>query len=497
MHLRSWLIALALCCTLALTSTARDRTRDLDETERPSPPVVVDTRSQADVAQQQGDYPKVIELTNWLIDNFPKDHPYFAFHLRASAKIEMGRVAGSGKLVREGISDARLAILADGAKYPWLHIPYAYGLSTLAEIERRPEHAELAIKVVSSVLAAPPTKEFTDEDRANLFYQRGLAFAAKNDLKAAAADQSEAIRLSPNHLGAHVKRAAMLAALGKTKEAQAAYDEAVNNFPNVLLVYNDRGAFRRNTRDLDGAIGDFTRCLEIDPTFAVGFLNRGFCLADQNSPQAAEGDFSAALKLKLDVATSGIAYRFRATARLLQGNAAAAIADFNAAIKADPRDATLYEERGFANFFNKSFPAAISDFSKAMQMNPKAIHLLPWQALALSRSGQSAEGRVLLESAPAGKTPPTGWVAKLDDLLLDKISADELLEAVLNPDPNEKNRRLCEAQFFIGQKQLLHEEATTATSHFREALACNEHSLSAFRGARYELNDFKQDDLKQ
>ncbi len=277
-----------------------------------SPPQVLSARSQADAAYQQRDYAKVIELSNWLLENYPQDHPYVPYYLRASAKIELGRAAGSSKQVRDGITDARQALTVSGTAYPWLHIPYLYGLTSLAEIERRPEHAEMGIKVITPVLSLPTHKDYTEDDRANLFYQRGLAYAAKRDFKLAAADHAEAIRLSPGHLGSYVKRAAALASLGQTKQALAAYDAAVDRFPSVLLVFNDRGNFKRSTGDLQGAVEDFSACLQIDPKSAVGYINRGLCLAEQNNPEIAEGDYSEALKLKPDASMTVLAYRLRA-----------------------------------------------------------------------------------------------------------------------------------------------------------------------------------------
>jgi tetratricopeptide (TPR) repeat protein len=453
-----------------------------------SPPQVLEARSRAETSYQQGDYARVVELTNWLIQNYPNDNLYVALHLRASAKVELGRIAGSAKQVREGISDARKALATNGAKYPWLHIPYLYGLSSLAEIERRPEHADLAIKVVTPVLGFPLAKDYTKDDRANLYYQRGLAYAARRDYKSAAADHAEAIRLTPQHLGAHVKRPEALAAMGQPKEALAAWDDAVAKFPNEVLVFNERGKYRRIAGDLEGAVDDFTRCLSIDPKFAVGYVNRGLCLAEQNSPQAAEGEYSEALKLAPAGPQAILALRLRAAARLAQGNAAGAIADFAVAIKADPQNAALFEERGYARYFQKEFAEAVADFGKARQLNPELAHLVPWQSLAKARAGEAAEARTLLENSLSGKTPPAGWTAKVCNYLLDNAREQELFDAAR--EAGAQGKHLCEAHYFAGQKQLLREEAASAADHFREAVDTKAFELAAFRGARYELSDF-------
>ncbi len=453
---------------------------------------MVEARSKADAAYDRGDFAKVVELATWLIENYPNDNVQVGYYLRASGKVEMGRALGSGKQVRDGITDARQAIVLAGNQYPWVHIPYVYGLSSLAEIEKRAEHADLAIKIVTPVLQLPESKTFSSEDRANLYYQRGLAYAARRDFKLSANDHAEAIRLSPQHLGSHIKRAEALASLGQTKESLAAYDQAVSRFPNVLAVVNDRGKLKRSLGDLNGAIVDFTRGLAIDPAYAVCYVNRGLCLFEQNSSQAAEGDFSEALKLKLDPGTNVLALRLRSGARLAQGKAADAIKDLNVAIKIEPKDATLFEERGCANLFQKDYAAAQSDFSKALQLNPKRPHVLAWQWVALSRSGKGDEARTLVETAVAAKTPPTGWQAKLCAFLLDQANEHELFEAASSDaDPAEKTRHGCEARYFAGQKQLLKDDAMKAAELFREAVASRQYSMSAYRGACFELGEFK------
>jgi len=491
--IRSLLLVISTACVLAPAAYARDRNRDRDrdQDQRESPPAAVEARAAADAAYQRQDFPKVIEVTSWLIRNFPLDHAHVAYHLRASAKIELGRSSVSPKQIREGIADARQALSLAGGEYPWLHIPYLYGLSSLAEIEKRPEHADQAIKVITPVLQLPTRKDYTAEDRANLFYQRALAYAARGDFSSAAKDQGEAIRLNPEHLGAHVKRAAAYAALGQNQQALAAYDEAVHRFPDDVVVHNDRGFFRRSSGDLDGAIGDFTRCLALDSKFAVGYINRGLCLSEQNNPRPAEVDFSQALALKLDGGLNVSVLRLRASARLAQGKAAAGINDLSAAIRSSSQDATLFEERAQAHFFEKNFSAAASDFARARQLSPQAARIIFWQSAAHARGGQVDQARSLLENEMNGKSPPTGWPAKTCAFLLEQLPEDEYLAAAADSDAREKNRRSCEAHYFAGQAELIRGEQTKAAERFRQAVATGEFSLASYRGARFELGDFK------
>lgn len=490
------LSAFVLVLALGVSAFAKDRDRDRDRNDFEPPPVpqknpeADKNRAEADQANQRGDYRRVIELSNLLLTSFPTDNPHVAYYLRAGAQIELGRQARSAKQIREGIADARQGLTLEGKKYAWLYIPYLYGLSSLAEIEKRTEHADLAIQVAGPLIQRPVGAEFSADDKANILYQRALAQTTRNDMNAAILDYTEAIRLTPQFMAAHIKRAEALMTQRRTREAASAWDEAVKLFPKMMIVYNNRGNFRRSSGDLDGAVVDFSRSLEIDPKFAIGYVNRGLCLVEQDNPQAGEGDFSQALKLPLDPATQLLAYRLRAVARLSQGNAKDSMADYTAALRLSPQDATLHEERGCARFFAKDFGGAADDFAKALQMNPQLTRVLPWQALALARAGKSAESRAALDSAANAKPAAPAWIVKLADCLADRISDDALLTAAGEFNAQEKGMRLCEARFFIGQKKLLANEANPATEQFREAVATKAFNVTAFRGARYELGDF-------
>lgn len=488
------LVVLVLFASIA--SAKRDRDQDRDDFAPPLPaqknPEADRNRAEAEQAYQKGDFRRVVEIANLLLATYPTDNPHVAYYWRASAQVELGRQARSARQVRDGIADARQGIGLEGKRFAWLYIPYLYGLSSLTELEKRSDHATLAIQVATPLLQRPIGTDFTADDKAQLYFQRAVAQTAKKDLAAATLDYTEAIKLNPQHVGAHINRAEALAAQRRTKDAIAAYDEAVRQFPNLLVAHNNRGNLRQSVGDLDGAIGDFTRALQIDPKFGVGYINRGHCLARQNSPQAAEGEFAQALQQTMDAPMQGVAYRFRAVARLSQGNTEGALADYAAAMKLAPRDATLYEERGCARFFARDFPGAAADFAKALEINPQLVRLIPWQAVALARGGKTAEARATLDAARNAKSAPPAWIAKLDAYLAEQITEPDLLAAAAELTPEtEKSQRLCEARFFIGQKKLLANEPDAAAEQFREALATKSFAATAFRGARFELNDFK------
>ena len=49
------------------------------------------------------------------------------------------------------------------------------------------------------------------------------------------------------------------------------------------VFYNNRGWAYRDQGELDKAIADFTKAIELDPTYAVAYNNRGFVYHDQGT----------------------------------------------------------------------------------------------------------------------------------------------------------------------------------------------------------------------
>jgi len=450
-------------------------------------------RSQADEAYQRGDYKRVVDLSNQLLQQFPKDNPHVAYHLRASAKIEMGRAARDGKQIRDGIADSRSALKEGEGKFPWLNVPYIYGMTALGELENKSEHLETAIKWVTPLLDKPTGENFSEEDKGNLHYQRGMALSAKGDQRAAASDFTKATKLAPRLLAPHLRRATSLAYLGQTDEAEEAFNETIERFPTAVIAYNDRGNFRRGRGDLDGALTDFSKALELDPKFAIGYINRGITQFDMQQAKAAEGDFQQATRAAGDLGTRNMAVRLRGGARLAQGDVQGAVDDLTLAVRSNPNDPTLVEERGVAEFCAKHYPAAADDFARAMRIDNKLVRIVPWYWLALQRSGRESEAKALIQRTMDQDMPPIGWIGALCKMCDGLMTDEELLRASQDEGTEvEKRQKLCEAHFFLGQAAILTKEPDKARDYFEKALASNLFSLSAYRGAQFEMQQFKK-----
>lgn len=446
--------------------------------ENPASPLENIVR-QAQTAYQQQQYDQAIDLTTQVLNANPRHA--VARYYRASALIDLGRREGSGQKVRGGIADAREALGIAGKQYLIFHIPYFYGLTSLAEMEDKPAHAELAISIATPLLGKvdlPPNV------RPLVYYQRALAKMFLKNYLGAAADYGEAVKLDPQFQTAHFGRADAFLKAGDPGKARASFDAAVSLMPDDALVFNNRGTFNVQQGRIDPAIADFTRALELNPNFYMAALNRGFARTQKLEWFEAENDYLQSLASN---PKNVLAYRLLGTARVAQGKLNPAIEAFTTAVSLAPEDPDNYAGRGFARYFAKDYAGATADFAKARELRPAAALFALWKYAAQSRTNQAAaktELEAFLQSQPA--TP--NWHVTLSQYMVGKIDDDGLIKAASETtDPVAKAQWLCEAYYFQGQKSEAAQQADEARKFFEECVKTNQAQLTAFIGAKLAL----------
>lgn len=140
----------------------------------------------------------------------------------------------------------------------------------------------------------------------------------------------------------------------------------VERNPNNPQAYNDRGLARRTAGDLDGAIADFNRAIELDPKREEVFgLNRAEARIFQADYAGAVADCDRILTTNTQLAK---ALATRALARALQGDAEGAMADANRAIEIEPHAARAYIARGHARAGKSDFTGAFDDCNQAIEI---------------------------------------------------------------------------------------------------------------------------------
>src|ERR1700683_3793659 len=95
-------------------------------------------------------------------------------------------------------------------------------------------------------------------------------------------------------------------------------------------AYITSGFGKQSGGDLDGAIADFTKAIELKPDDEETYLSRGFAKRAKGDLDGAIADFTKDIELKPDLA---IAYNNRGEARYAKGDVEGAIVDYTRGIE--------------------------------------------------------------------------------------------------------------------------------------------------------------------
>ena len=184
------------------------------------------------------------------------------------------------------------------------------------------------------------------------FYNRGIAYAAKDKYDRAIEDFDHAIRLNPNDAGAFVAR-------GRTYALKDQYDRAIEDFDHAIRLspfdaraFVVRGIAYAAKNQYDRAIEDYDRAIRLNPNDARAFVGRG-------SAYFGKG-LVACRPASLPPCALAIAQYDRA------------IEDFDQAIRINHDDALAawlaYSERGLTKSAKGDFAEAAADLAKAQQL---------------------------------------------------------------------------------------------------------------------------------
>jgi tetratricopeptide (TPR) repeat protein len=120
---------------------------------------------------------------------------------------------------------------------------------------------------------------------------------------------------------------------GDLDGAIADFNRAIELNPKDDAPYYNRAQARRLKKDAAGAIADYTRAIDLGSTNPAAYNNRGNARAENNDQDGAIADYTRAIELKPDYAR---AYYNRAAVKKDKGDATGAAADFKRAHELDP-----------------------------------------------------------------------------------------------------------------------------------------------------------------
>jgi tetratricopeptide (TPR) repeat protein len=255
-----------------------------------------------------------------------------------------------------------------------------------------------------------------DPKYAPAYSNRGNALMNKGgDLDGAIADYTKSIEIDPlqnngEHLNAYYNRGFAYQRKRDFDRAIADYAKAIEVDPKHALAYIGRGFMLRFKGDVDDAIDDYTKAIEIDPTHALPYIGRAEAYQVRNDVDRAFADYAKAIEIdpKSAAAYNGRC-RFRAQANR---DLPLALSDCDEATRLAPNNANYRDNRGFLYLRLNRLDEAIADYDAALKINPKQVGALYGRGLAKQKNGDPAGGDADIAAAKAIKATIADEFAK-------------------------------------------------------------------------------------
>jgi tetratricopeptide (TPR) repeat protein len=240
--------------------------------------------------------------------------------------------------------------------------------------------ARLKLKDLEGAVADLSRTLDIDKDKSEAFLARGMALQGLKRDDEAILDFTDALKLKEADAEAHRLRAISWRAFGKSDAALADLGMAIRIEPNRTELYTNRAEIYQVLGNKPGATVDET----------LESLTKKIVASADNSARRARGQaFFAITEYELALADE-IALLTRGQTLFVMGDDQGALTNYNAVIKAGgQRTPEALAGRAVLHETREDFAAAISDYEQAIKASPKDADLLTRCAWLLATCGDS------------------------------------------------------------------------------------------------------------
>src|SRR5262249_32889586 len=249
-----------------------------------------------------------------------------------------------------------------------------------ADLLRRLDRAEDADRAAERAKDTPVT---TARDH----YLSGMESLAAGQQREALRLLRRSAELDPGYYWTYMSLGLSHEAMGQFADAAACYTTAIALWPDYHGGYEARGRVGLRLRDYQRAMADLDKAVELNPDSFEVYLTRA--LANQGLKEYSAGlrDLERAIELG---APRTRVLLLRSRLRELSGDRDGAKKDLAEGLREEPTDELGWVARGIARLAT-DLPGAVADFDAALKLNPRCLTAMQNKAHALSKLGRHQE----------------------------------------------------------------------------------------------------------
>jgi len=218
---------------------------------------------------------------------------------------------------------------------------------------------------------------------------RAVAYSAVGDYPRAIDDASVSLKLYPQDDEAYRLRAGAYLKQRNFEKAVADYSQGAtlaearvkDNPAYVSQFYMGRAQAYAGGKKLPDAINDYSKAIQLDPQVAM-YVARGTAYFDSGDKVRAIVDLNEAIRLEQDFAP---AWNSRCWVEAISDELAYAFRDCNEAARLAPDNPLVLDSRGLVNLKIGNLDASIADYDAALKANPQLASSLYGRGLAKNK----------------------------------------------------------------------------------------------------------------
>lgn len=271
--------------------------------------------------------------------------------------------------------------------------------------------------------------------------------------------------------------------LQQYEPAQTAYREAMRLDPKEPVYPANLGLAFSDSGDYAGAISAYDKAVELAPKNAWNFYNRGLSHLYSGDPEKAAADLDAALAIDENFELLST----RGYVALADGNEKAAIEFTNRAVAHD--DTGFGLQSIAVLYLAERDKDALAMADRQIADNSGYGYGQIWKAMLLTRAGKSGAARTLLQQTVADHKDD--WPGMLMRWMLGKYDDDTLLVKAHEGSRQDVQNQLCEANFYLGERQFTKGNKVAAAKYFTAALETKVYNYIEYYAAAAYLRRLK------